>query len=132
MFYSSTQRLVWPPGTRVIGKYFFRGRSSEVSFLMILSKIDLCLREWWPYKADWLGNIYLFFLCKLEHTKAIRYYKKENLFETVLHQFIMIFNKENIEKPFFIEFLQFLLCNLRYKRSNWTDLERLTESVYLL
>ena len=25
-----------------------------------------------------------------------------------------------------------LLCNLRYKCSNWTDLERLTESVYLL
>ena len=99
---------------------------------MILSKIDLCLREWWPYNADWLGNIYLFFLYKLEHTKAIRYYTKENLFETVLHQFIMIFNKENIEKPFFIEFLQFLLCNLRYKRSNWIDMERLTESVYLL
>ena len=35
-------------------------------------------------------------------------------------------------QPFLIEFLQFLLCNLRYKCPNWTDLERLTESVYLL
>ena len=31
---------------------------------------------------------------------------------------------------FLIEFLQFLLCNLRYKRPNRTDLERLTESVF--
>ena len=31
---------------------------------------------------------------------------------------------------FLIEFLQFLLCNLRYKRPNRTDLERLTGSVF--
>ena len=31
----------------------------------------------------------------------------------------------------FSQFLQFLLCNLRYKCPNWTELERLTRSVYL-
>ena len=31
---------------------------------------------------------------------------------------------------FLIECLQFLLCNLRYKRPNRTDLERLTGSVF--
>ena len=39
---------------------------------------------------------------------------------------------KGLMRPFLIEFLQFLLCNLRYKCPNWTDLERLTESVYLL
>ena len=33
---------------------------------------------------------------------------------------------------FLIEFLQFPLCSLLYKCPNWTDMERLTESVYLL
>ena len=31
---------------------------------------------------------------------------------------------------FLIEFFQFLFCNLRYKCLNWTDLERLPESVF--
>ena len=38
----------------------------------------------------------------------------------------------DLMRPFLIKFLQFLLSNLRYKCPNWTDLERLTESVYLL
>ena len=33
---------------------------------------------------------------------------------------------------FLIEFLQFLLCNLRYKCPNWTDWERLPEGVLVV
>ena len=35
-------------------------------------------------------------------------------------------------QPFLIEFLQFLLCNLRCKCPNWTDLERLTARPFTL
>ena len=38
----------------------------------------------------------------------------------------------NLIRPSLIEFLKLLLCDLRYNCPNWTDLKRLTESVYLL
>ena len=65
--------------------YDFEGKDIEVTVLMILQKIDLCLREWWSYNADWLLNICLFFLCKLERTKLIRHlHKGEPLWDCVL------------------------------------------------
>ena len=46
MLHSSIQRLKWSPGTRVVGMYDFEAQDIEVIVLMILQKIDLCLREW--------------------------------------------------------------------------------------
>ena len=38
--------------------------------------------------------------------------------------------RKGFNTVFFFYFLQFLLCNLRYKCPNWTDSEKLTESVW--
>ena len=33
MLHSSIQRSVWSPGTRVVGKYDFKGETADVSYL---------------------------------------------------------------------------------------------------
>ena len=33
MLHSSLQRSVWSPGTRVVGKYDFKGETADVSYL---------------------------------------------------------------------------------------------------
>ena len=38
--------------------------------------------------------------------------------------------QEDLMRLFLIEFLRFLWSNLRYKCLNWTELQRLTESIF--
>ena len=66
-------------------------------------------------------RVWSFVCCNGEYKPDLSFTKTE--FDNSTQRYLMLF---------LIEFLQFLLCILRYKCPNWTDLERLTESVLVV